>query len=331
MSRSRSRLARRERCPGLAQDPQDPRVERALENVLELGHHRSRGADRGLDGAGFHPGRADLRAVERGTDEPGTAPTSTTRPRAAAAPRRGASSSVASRSRRRAVGPCPALLQATRHAQDTRKDRASAPLASSRGLPVRTAPYGSVQFPRRASRAACPGPHCARGAPALCSATEWLHQHRHLARGQLPAVRERLEELRPAEGRGRRLALDPEGRVLLAARPERLRQDHAAADPGRASRRPTPGACSLDGQDITDLPPNRRKVNTDLPELRAVPAPDACARTSPSACRSRGRPRPRSTRRSTDARPDPDEGPGATSSPTSSAAGRSSASPSPAR
>jgi hypothetical protein len=63
------RLAGLERGPGLPQDPQHPGVDRARDDVVELGHHGARGIDRSLDGAGLDLGRADLRAVEGGPDE----------------------------------------------------------------------------------------------------------------------------------------------------------------------------------------------------------------------------------------------------------------------
>ena len=51
-----------------------------------------------------------------------------------------------------------------------------------------------------------------------------------------------------------RRAVRPAGRLGL-------RQDHPAAHAGRASRRPTPAASLIDGQDMTGVPPHRRPVN----------------------------------------------------------------------
>ena len=53
-----------------------------------------------------------------------------------------------------------------------------------------------------------------------------------------------------------------QGRLLRHARAVRLRQDDDAADDRRASRSPTAGTVTLGGQDVTDLPPYKRDVNT---------------------------------------------------------------------
>ena len=89
---------------------------------------------------------------------------------------------------------------------------------------------------------------------------------------------------------------DRRGRVLHAARPERLRQDDDAAhdrrvratrrrsDPDRRRRRRRPA----------------RPQATDqhgLPELRAVPAPERQARTSPTGSSARASTRPRAEQR----------------------------------
>ena len=74
-------------------------------------------------------------------------------------------------------------------------------------------------------------------------------------------VRGRQQVLRQVPGRPRPRPRDPRGRVLLAARPVRLRQDDVAADARRASRTPTRGGSCCAARDVTYLPPNKRPVN----------------------------------------------------------------------
>ena len=63
--------------------------------------------------------------------------------------------------------------------------------------------------------------------------------------------------------RGRRhRPLHAAGRVLHAARPVRLREDHDAADDRRASSARRSGRIMLDGSDVARVPPHQRNVNT---------------------------------------------------------------------
>ena len=80
------------------------------------------------------------------------------------------------------------------------------------------------------------------------------------------------EAIRPLSRRGPALARHPRRRVLCAARPERLRQDHAVADARRASRRRTRAASCSTGSDIAPVLPHRAPRQHDVPELRAVSA-----------------------------------------------------------
>ena len=98
--------------------------------------------------------------------------------------------------------------------------------------------------------------------------------------------------------RRRRLARDRERRVPRARRPVGLRQVHAPADDRRARgrhRRRDP-----DRRPRRDRAAAARARHRDgLPELRALPAHDACARTSATASRCGRRRRPRSRSAST--------------------------------
>ena len=70
----------------------------------------------------------------------------------------------------------------------------------------------------------------------------------------------------PAIARGRPVAGDRAGRVHRAARPERLREDHDAALPGRSRDARRRGGISLGGHTVLDvgtkvnLPPNKRRI-----------------------------------------------------------------------
>ena len=89
-----------------------------------------------------------------------------------------------------------------------------------------------------------------------------------------------------------------QGRVRLAARPVRLRQDHDAAD-DRGLRRADRGAIALDGQDLDRVPPAKRGARHRIPELRAVPAHDGgreCRVRARDARRAAGRARTSASR-----------------------------------
>ena len=83
---------------------------------------------------------------------------------------------------------------------------------------------------------------------------------RHDGWGRGPARRSR-EALRRLHGGGGDQPRHALGRVLLAARPVRLRQDHHAADDRRV-RAPSEGQILLDGVDMAQTPPHKRNVNT---------------------------------------------------------------------
>jgi hypothetical protein len=87
-----------------------------------------------------------------------------------------------------------------------------------------------------------------------CRAT-W---NRAVAQGRLDG---REGPLEPAGAWVQDLDTESARGILLAAGAERLRQDHAAAHVA-GFEQPDTGRVLLDGEDITDLPPNERKVNT---------------------------------------------------------------------
>ena len=88
------------------------------------------------------------------------------------------------------------------------------------------------------------------------------------------------------------------GARAVPARPVRLRQDHDHAHDRRPRSMPSAGRIRIDGQDgapaVAGPPPQHRHA---VPELRAVPASDGGAATSPSAWRCAASARPRSPRR----------------------------------
>ena len=86
------------------------------------------------------------------------------------------------------------------------------------------------------------------------------------------------------------------GRVLLAARAVRLRQDHDPAH-DRRLRAPDGGRILLRDRDITTDPPDKRAGEHGVPELRAVPPPRRSATTSRSGPSARACRRTRSRRR----------------------------------
>ena len=101
-----------------------------------------------------------------------------------------------------------------------------------------------------------------------------------------------------------------DGRAGRAARPVGLGQDDAAAHHRRPRVARPRRACCFDGEDATDARRARAPGRLRVPALRAVPAHDACSRTSPSACacgRARVRPAeardPRARRRAARAGP----------------------------
>ena len=149
--------------------------------------------------------------------------------------------------------------------------------------------------------------------------------------GRLHPVRGRLAPLRQGEGRGRRVARRSAraSSSRCSARAAAARRRCCACWP--ASSAPTPAACCSTAQDITDLPPNRRKVNTIFQSYALFPHLTVRAehrlrppRRAPPEARDRRRGRE-------DAGPDPDGGPGRQAARPDLAAARSSAWPSPAR
>ena len=86
-------------------------------------------------------------------------------------------------------------------------------------------------------------------------------------------------------GRGRRgRPRHRRRRVLLHARPVRLGQDHRAADDRRLRAADRRARSSSAARDVTRLRAVRARRQHRLPGLRAVPAHDACSRTSSTAC-----------------------------------------------
>ena len=61
------------------------------------------------------------------------------------------------------------------------------------------------------------------------------------------------------------------------------------------------GEVLIDGETVNEVPGRQARARDGLPVLRALPAHDACARTSPSASRPSARRAPRSSARSRDA------------------------------
>ena len=87
---------------------------------------------------------------------------------------------------------------------------------------------------------------------------------------------------------------DRRQRVRRAARPVGLRQDHDAARHRRAGDIDS-GDILIDGKPVQHLQGRRPRHRLRVPVVRALSAPDASTRTSPSRCARRARARPRST------------------------------------
>ena len=82
--------------------------------------------------------------------------------------------------------------------------------------------------------------------------------------------RARHQALRRLRGRRRRRLRDPSRRVLLDARPVGLRQDHDAAD-DRRLRAAHRGRIPLEGEDVSQVPPYKRNVNTVFQQYALFP------------------------------------------------------------